>query len=88
MPITSTATGTTYEGPIATEIYRYETFIRALTLEGRTPGMRLTRGPSALARAKRITGLRTNNRHAHIDWFRTEIESLRTKDAKSTKAAE
>jgi hypothetical protein len=85
MPITTTEFGdvkaTVITGPHATRAFGYATLIRAIQLEGKHPGMRMTRGPSALARAKRITGLKTNNREVHIKWLQFIINEHMAKDA-------
>lgn len=54
-------------GPKAVEAYRYKVLISGLRLEKKCPGMRVTRGPSCLSRAKAETGLRTNNIEKHIE---------------------
>jgi hypothetical protein len=48
-------------GPKAIEAYQLRTLIVALDFEGRTK-MRMTRGASALTRARQFTGLRTTDR--------------------------
>ena len=79
MPITTTPGGTAYDGPHAVEAFRLNTFIRGLELEGAT-GMRLTRGPSMLARAKAVTGLRTNDRAKHIAKLREMMADALRRD--------
>jgi hypothetical protein len=52
-------------GPQAMEALRYRTLIVGLRFEAKSK-MRMTRGPSCLARAKKITGLKTNDVEKHI----------------------
>lgn len=69
--------GTTAIGESATYYISMCAHITALRFEMKCPGMQLTRGPSALARAKKITGLRSNDRQIHID----ALEQLKAKFA-------
>lgn len=48
-------------GPEATLAFSLRALIVALELEAKRPGMTLVRGPSARQRAKRLTGLKTND---------------------------
>lgn len=67
-------------GPDAVEIARLATLISGLRLEAATNGrMRLTRGPSMLARAKPVTGLRTNDRTKHIARLELMLEGQKRK---------
>lgn len=79
MPITRTESGTVFTGENATRAFQCQVFISALKAEA--IGLRLTRGPSALARAKQMNGLRTNDRTKHIAWFEARREQLLWQDA-------
>jgi hypothetical protein len=59
-----THAATTAEGPDAVEVFRLVALISALRLEQK--GIRLSRRVSALAVAKRTTGLPTHNRDRQI----------------------
>jgi len=49
-------------GPEGMQAFRMRTIITGLKFEMNCPGMKLTRGPSCLAHAKQLTGLKTNDR--------------------------
>ena len=53
------------DGPVAVDAFRFRCLISALQLEIRCPGLKAVRG-GALKAAKRITGLKTNDRAKHI----------------------
>lgn len=53
-------------GPVAVEAFRFRVLISGLRLEMRCPGMKVSRGVSCVALAKRATGLKTNNREKLI----------------------
>jgi len=53
-------------GPNAISAFAHRVLISGLRLEAKNKGMRLTRGPSCLSRAKKITGLKTNDVEKHI----------------------
>ncbi len=72
-------THTTMAGPGAVEIFRLAALASALKFEIRCPGMKLTRGPSALAIAKLSTGLRTNDRAAQLARVERMLEEARAK---------
>jgi hypothetical protein len=54
--------------------------ITGLKFETEHPGMKMTRGPSMLARAKKITGLKTNNREKLTARMREMVEEIMKKD--------
>lgn len=58
--------GMTIEGPKAMELYKLLTLKSGLCLEINCRGMVMSRHGSALKFAKQVTGLRSNNRHAHL----------------------
>lgn len=60
-------------GEAATHAFFLRTLIVALNLEKDT-GLKLARGPSALARAKQITGLKTRDRAKHITRLEVMLE--------------
>jgi len=49
-----------FVGREAVEVMRLAAFIVAIRAEARTPGLRLTRGPKAITRARRQLGLKGN----------------------------
>ncbi len=56
--------GTSCVGPDAVEVFRLAALVGALKLE--IKGMKMSRHMSALAVAKSITGLKTNDRAKHL----------------------
>jgi hypothetical protein len=79
MPIQTTPDGSIIAtGPHATRAFAHIALANALELETRLAGsgMRITRGPSMLSRAKKWTGLRTNNRALHADKLRDMAKAL------------
>jgi len=67
--------GASFSGPKAVNIFRLAHLISALKLEGK--GIRMTRGFSALAVAKRETGLKTNKRELHIARLEIMLENAK-----------
>lgn len=59
-------------GPVAVEAFRLRALISALKLE--MVGLKMSRGMSALAVAKRTTGLRTNDRAQQIARLRIMMQ--------------
>lgn len=58
--VTVSPSATSFDGPEAVEIFRLAALVSSLKLEMK--GLRLSRHISALAVAKRTTGLKTNDR--------------------------
>lgn len=54
------------DGPVAVDAFRLRCLVSALTLEIKCPGMKAFRG-GALKAAKRITGLKSNDRAKHVE---------------------
>lgn len=71
-----------FVGREAVEVFRLRTLIQGLKLEEH--GIKVRRGLSCLKIAKAETGLRTNNRQAHIATIQTRIEELLDKVAITT----
>ncbi len=53
------------DGPVAVDAFRLRCLVSALQLEIKCPGIKAFRG-GALKAAKRITGLKTNDRAKHV----------------------
>jgi hypothetical protein len=64
-----------FSGRGAVDFYRLHVLISSLKLEMK--GLRLSRGTSALAVAKRETGLRTNDRNKHIERLQEMIDEAK-----------
>jgi len=54
-------------GPDAVRAYGLRVLISGLNLEIRAPGLRFSRGQSALSQAKALTGLKTNDRAKQVE---------------------
>lgn len=80
--VETTADGsvTALVGKDAVNIAALATLLTALRLEIETNGrMQLTRGPSALRRAKGVTGLRTHDRRKHVARIEVMLEEAKRK---------
>lgn len=65
--ITVSDVGTTFSGPGAVSVFRLAAIASGLRLEMEAPkGMKVSR-VSALSAAKKLTGLKTNNRDIQLD---------------------
>lgn len=71
-----TDSATTFSGPNAVELFRLASLKAALGLEMRT-GLRMSRRYTALAAAKHITGLKTNDRAKHLAWCEQRMTELK-----------
>lgn len=71
-----------FVGREAVEVFRLKTLIQGLKLEEH--GIKVRRGLSCLKIAKTETGLRSNNRQAHIVIIQARIEELLDKVAVTT----
>lgn len=65
-----------FDGLDAVDVFRIATLISSLKLEMK--GMRMSRGMSALAVAKRFTGLKTNKREVQIAALEERLRIQRT----------
>jgi hypothetical protein len=70
--------GGSFTGPDAVNVYRLATLVSGLQLEITCPGMRISRHFSALQAAKRITGLKTNNRAKHLERAKIMLAQAKT----------
>jgi hypothetical protein len=66
--------GISFVGCEAVNVFKLATLISALEFEHKT-GMKMSRHISALAAAKRITGLKTNDRTKHIARVKILLEN-------------
>lgn len=69
----------TFSGRPAVDLFALTTLRRALELEIRSPGLRLSRRISALKAAKQRTGLKTNDRRTHLARVLVMIEEARAR---------
>lgn len=67
-----------FVGYEAVDVFRLATLISALGFELKT-GMKMSRHMSALAAAKRITGLKTNDRAKHIERAKILLENAQAR---------
>jgi len=67
--------GASFHGPDAVNVYRLAALISGLKLEMK--GLRMSRHISALAVAKRETGLKTNKRELHIARLEIMLENAK-----------
>lgn len=67
---------TSFVGETAVDVFRLTVLISSLRLELKT-GMKMSRGMSALKAAKRITGLKTNDRAKQIARAELMLENAR-----------
>jgi hypothetical protein len=65
-------------GPKAVDVFRLAALVSGLRLELKCPGMKMSRHLSALAAAKTITGLRTNDRAKHLARAEIMLEQAKT----------
>jgi len=65
-------------GRKAVEVFRLAALVSGLQLEIKCPGMKMSRHMSALAAAKTVTGLRTNNRLKHLARAEIMLEQAKT----------
>jgi hypothetical protein len=72
-----TAHATIMQGPKAVEVFRLASLVMGLKLEINCPGMKMSR-ISALAAAKGITGLKTNDRAKHLARAQLMLEQAKT----------
>ncbi len=72
-----TSSCTVCDGRDAVEVFRLAALISALRLE--IKGIRMSRGASMLAIAKRTTGLRTNDRTTQAARLRVMLEEARSR---------
>jgi hypothetical protein len=68
---------TSMVGPKAVDVFRLAVLVNGLKLEIRCPGMKLSRHGSALAFAKQITGLKTNDRRKHLERVELMLEQAK-----------
>ena len=71
--------GYTATGPAAIELVALIHLKAALNLEIKCPGLRMSRRMSALAAAKRWTGLSTNDRTKHLERIEEMLAEVNTR---------
>lgn len=73
-----TPSHTSCVGKDAVQVFRLAALASGLRLEIRCPGLKMSRHISALAAAKKITGLKTNKRQVQLERVELMLEQAKT----------